>query len=66
METALTPTASTPTDAASFDAAFRALLHSWNRHHSLKDEHAPLDELWSSRCVLMDRRELVATARAAA
>lgn len=59
METPTTATASTGLDSVNFDVAFQALLNSSNQHHALKEQQAPLSDLWSSRCALMDRRELV-------
>lgn len=47
-----------------FTTAFDSLLASWNAHHTLKDQQAPLSALWSSHCELMDSRQTVSTALA--
>lgn len=61
--TTLTPTSSTKPakSQAQFDAEFTALLATWNSHQQLKDQHAPMHELWESNGRLASQRYRAAT-----
>lgn len=57
------PTTQDHTPGEDFDAAFQALLATWNTHQNLKAAAAPTEALWESNNTLSQHRFSVARSR---